>query len=211
MLVMGRRHVLLGAAALAAVAGCDGANGNAAASPDDMTLGAANAPVQLIEYASTTCGHCAAFHRDVWPQLKANYIDTGKIRFTFREFPTDPAAVAVAGFQLARCNSATTEQYFTRVGVLFEQQQAIFATGSMAGVRDKFIEIGGAAGLSEEQVMQCINDPAGATRITNTVQEGNRQFQITGTPALILNGEKLTDPAAYTYEGLARLLDAAAA
>lgn len=210
MFAIGRRHLLVGAAALA-VAGCDGANGSATPSPDDMVLGSADAPVTIIEYASTTCGHCAAFHEAVWPQLKTNYIDTGRVRFIFREFPTDPAAVAVAGFQLARCNSATPEQYFTRVGVLFQQQRAIFATGSMAGVRDKFIEIGGAAGLSEEQVMGCINDPAGAARITRTVEEGSRQFQITGTPTLILNGEKLTDPSAVTYEGLSRLIDAAIA
>jgi protein-disulfide isomerase len=210
MFAIGRRHLLLGAAALAA-AGCDGANGSASASPDDMVIGSADAPVTLIEYASTTCPHCAEFHHEVWPQLKANYIDPGRVRFIFREYPTDPAAVAVAGFQLARCNNATAEQYYTRIAVLFEQQRAIFATGSMAGVRDKFVEIGGAAGLSEEQVMQCINDPAGAERVRRTVDDGNRQFQITGTPTLIINGEKISDRSAYTYEGLSRLLDAAAA
>ncbi|GAN00221.1 periplasmic thiol:disulfide interchange protein DsbA [alpha proteobacterium U9-1i] len=208
MFAVDRRVLLVGAGALG-LAGCDGASGSANATADDMVLGADNAPVTIIEYASTTCGHCARFHHDVWAQLKANYIDTGKVRFIFREFPTDPAAIAVAGFQLARCNSASQEQYFTRLTVLFEQQQAIFATGSMAGVRDKFIEIGGGAGLSEEQVMQCINDPAGAERVRR-IGEGASQFQVTGTPTLIINGEKTTDPAAYTYEGLARLIDAAA-
>ena len=209
MFAVDRRVLLVGASALA-LAGCNGASGNAATTADDMVLGADNAPVTLIEYASTTCGHCAAFHAEVWPQLKTNYIDTGKVKFVFREFPTNPAAIAVAGFQLARCNGATQEQYFARLSVLFEQQNAIFATGSMAGVRDKFIEIGGGAGLSQEQVMQCITDPTAAERIRR-IGEGAAQFQVTGTPSLILNGERLTDPSAYTYEGLARLLDAAAA
>lgn len=209
MFAVDRRVLLVGAGALA-LAGCNGASGNAATTADDMVLGQDGAPVTLIEYASTTCSHCAEFHASVWPQLKTNYIDTGKVRFIFREFPTDPAAIAVAGFQLARCNSATSEQYFARIGVLFEQQRAIFATGSMAGVRDKFIEIGAGAGLSQEQVMQCINDPAGGERVRR-IGEGAAQFQISGTPALVLDGEYLRDPSAYTYEGLARLLDAAAA
>ena len=89
MVVIGRRALLLGAAALGA--GCGGANGKASVSPDDMAIGSPNAPVTLIEYASSTCPHCAEFHETVWDQLKTNYIDTGRVRFVFREFPTDPA------------------------------------------------------------------------------------------------------------------------
>jgi protein-disulfide isomerase len=204
MIAIRRRELLVGVAALALV-GCNGAGGGAAISAEDMTLGMADAPVTLIEYASTTCGHCARFHEEEWEQLKTNYIDTGKIRFVFREYPTDPAAVAVAGFQLARCNGATSEQYMTRVGELFRQQRAIFETGSMEGIRGKLIEIGGAAGLSETQVMACINDQAGAERVRETVA-GAEQFGITGTPTFILNGRKVEE--APTYENLARLIDA---
>ena len=81
----------------------------------------------------------------------------------------------------------------------------------MDGVRQKLIEIGGAAGLSEQQVMQCISDEAGADRIRRTVDEAGREFQITGTPTFVINGEKVEDPAVVTYEGLSRLLDAAGA
>lgn len=214
MFAMGRRQLLLGASALVlagTLAACDGANGSAAISPDDMVLGDANAPVTLIEYASSTCSHCAEFHATVWDQFKENYIDTGKVRFVFREFPTAPAPVAVAGFQLARCGGANTEQYFVRLGELFRQQRAIFASGSMDGVRRKFVEIGAAAGLSETQVMECISDEAGAERIRRTVDEGARQFNITGTPTFILNGSKVEDPSVVTYEGLSRLVDAALA
>ncbi|MGE0595663.1 MAG: DsbA family protein [Hyphomonadaceae bacterium] len=211
MFAIGRRKLILGASALAltGVAACDGASGQAGANPDDMALGQADAPVTLIEYASTTCPHCADFHRDVYPQLKANYIDTGRLRLIFREFPTPPPQIAVAGFQVARCNGATPEQYFARLGVLFDQQRAIFASGSMEGVRQSLVEIGQGAGLSEQQVMECIGDQAGADRIRRTVETGQSEFNITGTPTLILNGRKLEDPAALTYEGLSRLIDQA--
>jgi protein-disulfide isomerase len=211
MFAIGRRELIVGAGALA-LAGCGGGGGgNAGVSADDMVLGDPSAPVTLIEYASVTCPHCAEFHEAVWDQLKTNYIDTGKVRFVFREYPTAPAPVAVAGFQLARCGGASAEQYFTRVGELFRQQRAMFATGTMDGIRAKLIEIGGAAGLSEEQVTQCITDESGVARIRETVETGDREFSITGTPTFVLNGEKVTDPSIVTWEGLRRILDAALA
>lgn len=211
MFAIGRRKLLVGASALGllGLAGCDGANGSAGVTADDMVLGPADASVTVIEYASTTCSHCAEFHEAAWEQLKTNYIDTGRIRFVLREYPTAPAPIAVAGFQLARCGGASAEQYFTRVGELFRQQRAIFASGTMEGVRQKFVEIGGAAGLSEEQVMQCINDEAGAARVRSTVETADREFQITGTPTFIINGVKLTQ--APTYENISRAIDAALA
>ena len=121
------------------------------------------------------------------------------------------AAVAVAGFQLARCGGAGDEQYFTRVGELFRQQRAMFATGTMEGVRQKLIEIGGAAGLTEQQVMDCVSDEAGADRIRSTVETANTEFGITGTPTFILNGQKVEDASIVTWEGMQRILDAAIA
>jgi len=209
--MIGRRTLLLGASAMAlagTLAACNGGGNGGALTEDDIVLGDANAPVTLIEYASATCPHCAEFHEAVFEQLKTNYIDTGKLKYVFREYPTAPAPVAVAGFQLARCGGASADQYFTRLGELFRQQRAMFASGTMEGVRQKFIEIGGAAGLSEQQVVDCITDEAGAERIRRIVEAGNREFNITGTPTLILNGTKLEDPSAVTYEGLSRLIDA---
>ncbi len=206
MIAIGRRELILGVSALALV-GCNGASGGTAATPDDMVLGADDAPVTIIEYASTTCPHCATFHAAVWDQLKETYIDTGRVKIIFREFPTPPAAVAVAGFQLARCGGASPEQYFTRIGELFRQQQAMFAGGSMDGVRQKMIEIGAAAGLSEQQVNQCISDEAGAERVRRIV-EGARPFNITGTPTIIINGRKIEDPSVVTWEGLSRIIEA---
>ena len=191
MRVLGRRNLLLGAATLSILA-CSGAGG-VAINDDDMVLGAANAPATLVEYASATCPHCAHFHETVWDQLKVNYIDTGKLRFVFREYPTPPAAVAVAAFQVARCGGAAPEQYFSRLGEVFRQQTAMFESGTAEGIRQKLVEIGGASGLSEQQVIACISDSAGAERARRIVESG-QQFQITGTPTLILNGRKLESP-----------------
>ena len=211
MFVLGRRNLLLGAASVVALAACSGGSNPSGPSPDDIVLGQANAPATLIEYASATCPHCAHFHETVWDQLKTNYIDTGKVRFIFREFPTAPAAVAVAGFQVARCGGATPEQYFARLGEIFRRHDDILnAEATMESIRAKLIEIGGSAGLSEDQVIQCIGDNAAAARI-GRIASGAEQFNITGTPTLILNGQKLEDPSAFTYEGLARLIDQALA
>jgi protein-disulfide isomerase len=206
-----RRREMIVAAALFA-AGCGADSGAVAMSDADMSVGEASAPVTIIEYASVTCPHCAEFHHAVWPQLKANYIDTGRVLYVFREYPTPPAPIAVAGFQLARCGGASAEQYFERIGVLFEQQQAMFqalrAYGN-AGARDKFLEIGAAAGLSREQVLDCVADEAGATRIRETVEAAHRDFDLTGTPTLILNGRKLEGVNIYNYDDVAAAIDAA--
>jgi protein-disulfide isomerase len=210
MFAIGRRGLVLSASALALGASLGACNGGGAAgaAEGEIVLGNASAPVTLVEYASTTCPHCAEFHETAWDQLKTNYIDTGRVRFVFREFPTPPPAIAVAGFQLARCGGATSEQYFTRVGELFRQQRSMFASGSIEGVRAKLIEIGGAAGLSEQQVTDCINDPAGAERVRGMVEAGQRDG-VTGTPTFLINGTKFEQ--APTYENLSRALDAAGA
>ncbi len=208
MFAIGRRGLIMGASALAlgaSLGACDSAGGGAVTA-DDMVLGNANAPVTLVEYASTTCPHCAEFHETIWPELKSTFVDTGRVRFVFREFPTPPAAIAVAGFQLARCGGASPEQYFTRVGELFRQQQTMFASGTLEGVRAKLIEIGGAAGLSEQQVLECISDEGGAERVRRIVESADN---VTGTPTFIINGTKFEQ--APTYENLSRALEAAGA
>lgn len=214
-----RRNLLIsglgGAGLLAlggALAGCN-QGGGGASDEADMALGdsSANPRVTLIEYASVVCPHCAEFHRTVWDQLKANYIDTRRIRFIFREFPTNPPEVAVAGFQVARCGGASPEQYMARVGVLMQQREAILGSGSYEGIRSALVSIGQQAGLSEEQVMTCINDEAGAARVRRVAEGGNRDFGVQGTPTLILNGRRLEDPSVLTYAGLSRVLDQALA
>ncbi|MBI3439204.1 MAG: DsbA family protein [Proteobacteria bacterium] len=205
-----RRMLVLGASVLALAISLPEARAQTSRTADDMVLGSPQAPVTLIEYASAACPHCAHFHEDVFPQLKANYIDTGKVFFIFRETLTSPAAVALAGFQVARCNGATADQYFSRVGEIFASQRQMFATGTMQGVVDTLNEVGTRNGLSADQVMQCIQDPAGEQRIRR-FDQGSIQFNVTGTPTFILNGQKVDDPAVTTYDGLSRILDQALA
>lgn len=207
---IGRRSLIAGASALAAAAALPRAGAQAFVTPDDMVLGSPNARVTLIEYASAACSHCAHFHETVFAQLKAHYIDTGKVFFIFRETLTPPAPVALAGFQVARCNGATTEQYFARIGEIFADNQQMFATGTMQGVLDTLNQVGAHNGLSPEQVMQCIQDPSGQDRIQR-FDTGSTLFNVTGTPTFILNGQKVEDPAVFTYEGLSHILDRALA
>lgn len=214
MFAIGRRFLIRGATALAlavTLSACNGTGGGAAVSGDDMVLGDPNAPVTLIEYASSTCPHCADFHEQVFEQLKTNYIDTGKVRYVFREFPTAPAQVAVAGFQLARCGGASPEQYFSRLGEVFRTQETLFRSLQTDAGRQYFISLGAAAGLTEQDVLACIADEEGAARIRRIVDSGSREFNITGTPTFVINGQKVEDPSVVTYEGLSRLLDAAGA
>ena len=187
---MQRRSVLLGAAALL-IAG--EAAASTAITADDIVLGDANAPVTLIEYASTTCPHCAAFHANVWEALHARYIAAGRVRFVFREMPTSPEAIALAGFQIARCRNASADQYIARVGELFRQQQAIFTETSMEGVRRRLIAIGEGFGLSAAEVNAAITDHEGAARVRRIV-EGSRAFNITATPAFVIDGERYDGP-----------------
>jgi protein-disulfide isomerase len=207
---LGRRSLVLGACAFAVAAGLPRADAQTFVTADDMVLGSANARVTLIEYASAACPHCAHFHETVFPQLKANYIDTGKIFFIFRETLTAPVVVALAGFQVARCNGANNDQYFARIGEIFADQQQMFATGTMQGVLNTLDEVGAHNGLSPEQVMQCIQDQSGQARIQR-FDQGSTQFNVTGTPTFILNGQKLEDPRTATYDGMSQILDQALA
>ncbi len=206
MVAIGRRELIIGAGALA-LAACN-RSGGGVASGDEMALGSTDAPVTLVEYASTTCPHCAEFHEAAWTQLKTNFIDTGRVRYVFREFPTAPAPIAVAAFQVARCGGATPEQYFTRVGEIFRTQQALFQAIPADGGRQYFINLGQAAGLTQEQVLECIGDEAGADRVRRIV-EASQSDNVTGTPTFLINGTKFEQ--APTYENLSRALEAAGA
>ena len=112
----------------------------------DMALGPADAPVTITEFASMTCPHCAAFNEAVFPKIKSEYIDTGKIRFVFREFPLD--IKAAAGSMLARCIAkATPAKYFTVVDLLFKQQN----DWAMKNTTETLTRIGKQAGLSQSR------------------------------------------------------------
>jgi protein-disulfide isomerase len=148
----------------------------------DMILGAADAPVTIVEYASVTCPHCAVFHQDTYPALKSKYIDSGKVRLIFREFPTQPAPVAIAGFMLARCSD---DKYFPLIDAIFSQQQS-WAKDPYNG----FLRIARQAGFTQESFDACLKDDKLAANIQEVAQRGNSEFKVESTPTFFVNGKR---------------------
>jgi protein-disulfide isomerase len=152
----------------------------------DMALGPANASVTITEYASMTCPHCAAFDETVFPKIKSEYIDTGKIRYVFREFPLD--IKAAAGSMLARCIAKDDAQkYFAVVDLLFKQQN----DWVMKNTTDSLILIGKQAGLSEQQVKDCLKDQALLDKISADQKYASEVLKVNSTPTFFINGEMI--------------------
>ncbi|MGD2131973.1 MAG: DsbA family protein [Maricaulaceae bacterium] len=182
-------------AAVGLIAACDGAatgGSGGEATSEDMVLGDPNAPVTIIEYASITCPHCKAFHDDVLPELQSRYIDTGQVKLVFRELPTSPESLAVAGMLMARC--AGDDKYFDVIDVLFERQvPLVMAWQQRDGtVLDELLRIAGPAGLSAEEFDACIRDEDAIDAMRARGEEGMERWNVTGTPAFIIDGELMT-------------------
>lgn len=148
----------------------------------DMAIGDPDAPVTIVEYASMTCGHCANFHNETLPAIKQNYIDTGKARLIFREFPFDPRAEA--GFMLARCSD---DKYFAMVDTLF-RQQANWA--SVDNAREALLQIARMAGFSQESFEACLTDQELLEDVRAVRTRGANDFGIDATPTFFINGNK---------------------
>ena len=155
----------------------------AAASPlGDRILGKADAPVTLIEYASATCPHCAEFHMTVLPQIKSEYIDTGKVKFIFREFPLDGMALGV--FMLTRC--LPDDKFFAATDLFFRRQQT-WAKAENPSV--EITKITSMAGMDKATFEKCIKNEDMAKDINAFAKKSAADFNIKGTPALFVNGE----------------------
>ena len=151
-----RRQFIAAAGAAGLLAAC-GQNSNAkAVTTGDIALGAATAPVTMIEYASTMCPHCAEFHEVIFPGLKQKYIDTGKLRFVFREFATEPREFAYAGFMIARCVGDTPQKYYDMLGVFFEQQRPIFEAARVNQGREKLLDLSKAVYRLNRKTMKAL-------------------------------------------------------
>ena len=150
----------------------------------DVWEGAANAPVTIIEYASMTCSHCAHFHEATYPTLKSKYIDTGKVRFTLREFPFDP--VAVAGFMVARCAGDKRE---AMIGLLFSQQKNwAFSDKPLQGLTALVKQ----TGMSQEKFDACLQDKALYANVNQVFEKASKQFKVDSTPTFFINGKKVS-------------------
>jgi protein-disulfide isomerase len=197
---MSRRAALTAAAlaAMATVAGCTAKTGGAA--QGDMSVGAGeDAKVTVVEYASVTCGHCAVWNEEVWPEIKTKYVDNDKIRFVFREFPTPPQDIAVAGFLIARC--AGPDKYFDVVHDIMASQKE-WAAG--VPPRTTLFRAAAAAGLSQEQTEACISDKAAIEEMSNRIKAGI-DAGVNSTPTFIVNGTKVIDT---SLSGLSEAIDA---
>ena len=152
----------------------------------DMALGPANAPVTITEYASMTCPHCAAFNDAVFPKIKAAYIDTGKIRYVYREYPLDIKAAAVS--MLSRCNAnGDSAKYFAVTDLLFRQQ----SDWVVKNTTEALSRIGKQAGLSQQQVEACLKDQSLLDKIVADQKYASEVLKVDSTPTFFINGEKI--------------------
>jgi protein-disulfide isomerase len=162
----------------------------------DMVIGDEKAPVTIIEYASMTCPHCADFHEHTYPELKKRYIDTGKVRFIFREFPLDQ--LAAAGFMLARCGTQDptkagmvadtkpdSSKYFAMVDTLFAQQRDWVVQKPL----QPLLSIAKQAGFSEQSFNECLKNQTLLNGIEETRTRAAEKFNVQSTPTFFINGK----------------------
>lgn len=165
----------------------------------ELTLGPPDAKVVVIEYASMTCGHCARFHKTVFPQLKEKYIDTNKIHFVLREFPLDNLAAAAS--MLARCSGE--DKAFAMIGVLFDKQ------ADWAFVKDNpvpaLLDIAKQAGFTKESFEACLKDDDLLKKLLAGRERAASVFGVNSTPTFFVNGTKLAGVA--SIEDFSKIID----
>lgn len=150
----------------------------------DMVLGKEDAPYTIVEYSSMTCPHCAHFHKEVLPEVKKKYIDTGKAKYIIREFPLDN--VAAAAFMLARCVDGS--KYFEFVDLLYaNQEEWAFGGNPLPGLQ-KFSK---QVGFTEERFNQCLKDEKMLKHIEQVRNKANDDFGVKATPTFFVNGKRL--------------------
>jgi protein-disulfide isomerase len=151
----------------------------------DMALGSVKAPITVTEYASMSCPHCAAFGENVFPMLKSKYIDTGKVRFVFREFPLDIKAASAS--MLARCIANNdAEKYFGAVATLFQLQEHL-----MAETIPTLNLIGKQAGMDEQAIQVCAKDQTLLDKLAADQKFAYEVLKVDSTPTFFINGERL--------------------
>jgi protein-disulfide isomerase len=181
--------VLAGLSPLRLISGAFAQSATDVAKPQslpDMALGPADAKVTITEYASMTCPHCAAFNDQVFPKIKAEFIDTGKVRYVFREFPLD--IKAAAGSMLSRCiANGDANKYFAVTDLLFKSQ----SDWVMKNTTESLTRIGKQAGLSQQQVEDCLKDQALLDKIAADQKYASDVLKVDSTPTFFVNGERI--------------------
>jgi protein-disulfide isomerase len=172
-----------------------------AAAPGDFSLGDPAARVTVVEYASLTCPHCARFHVESFGNLRRDYIETGKVRFTLREVYFDRFGLWAA--MMARCGGEP--RYFGIVGLLFEKQQEWLGSGDPSAVVDNLKTIGRSVGMTDAEIDACMQDQAAAEALVAQFQTNATADGVEGTPTLFINGRKHGNMG---WDDLKALLDA---
>jgi protein-disulfide isomerase len=167
----------------------------------EMALGAEDAPVTVIEYASFTCPHCQNFHETVYGKLKQNYIDTGKVRFIYREVYFDRFGLWAG--MVARCGGEG--RYFGIVDILFDTQKEWIGSGEPTVIANNLRKIGRTAGMSDETINTCLNDETNAKAMVALYQKNATADEVTGTPTFFVNGTRYSNMG---YDEFAKILDA---
>lgn len=163
---------------------------------DDMVLGSPDAKVTIVEYASLTCPHCQRFHLDTLPKIKSEFIDTGKVKLVYRDFPFDEAGLRAA--MMARCGGK--EKFYGYIGVLF---QSLDQWSREKDWKAALARIGKLGGMSQEAFDKCLADKTLETAILNKRLEGAK-FGVESTPTFFINGEKLAG--AYPFDQYAQII-----
>lgn len=151
----------------------------------EMAMGPEDAPVTVIEYASFTCPHCASFHVGPGARLKSEYVDTGKVRFIYRDVYFDRPGLWAS--MVARCEP---DRFFGITDMLYKQQRDWIGDGQPAAIAENLRKIGRVAGLSDEQLDTCLSDAEKAQALVAWFQQNAEADQIESTPSLVINGEK---------------------
>lgn len=157
--------------------------------PTDYILGDKNAPVVMVEYASLSCPHCAAFARESFEKLKTEYVDTGKVQFIFRSFPLDQSALTATMFALCQAQDnkdQAAEKFYATLKVLFKTQDS---WGFDEKAADKIGAIAKLDGMSEDRFKSCIADKSLQDKILAARMEAAHSLQIRSAPSFFVNGE----------------------
>ena len=168
----------------------------------DMIMGSEDAPITIIEYASFTCPHCANFHKNVFPSLRKNYIDSGKVKFIYREVYFDGPGLWAA--LLARCGG--DKKYFGISDLLYSKQREWTKGDGGAAIAQNLYKIGRIAGLQQKDMETCLQNKDVATAMVARFQETTKADNISSTPTLVLNGKNIGN---MSYTELAALIDEA--
>ena len=185
------RRIMIAASALLALAG---GRALAAGVPADMvggdvSLGNPKAPVKVVEYASLSCPHCAHFNAEAFPQLKAKYIDKGLVYFTLKEYLTEPAIVAAAGFLIARCGGRAN--YFPIVDGIFRSQPE----WRQGAIKPILLGVAAAHGVGADAANACLADEKATQALDARVKQAVEADKVDSTPTVRVNGETVTGSA----------------